>query len=135
MSYNIDELFKNVEELKNFIQPEKVALSGYIVLKAQNTVNRPGQKVTIETKNGGIQINCAACKFVTISGMYELMRAMGLEESLNILAAVHGLKEIGAIDSIVKGGKLPSEEAFAVMKELMNKSPEEIEKLKEQLDV
>lgn len=135
MSYNIDELFKKVEELKNFIQPEKVALSGYIVLKAQNTANRPGQKVTIETKNGGIQVNCAASKFVAISGMYELMRAMGLEDSLNMLAALHGLKEIGAIDSIVAGGKLPSEEAFDVMKELMNKSPEEIEKLKEQLDV
>lgn len=135
MSYHIDDLFKKVEELKNFIQPEKIALSSYMVLKSQNTINKPGNKVTIETINGGLQIDCSASRFVAITGMYELMKAMGLEESLNILAAVHGLKEIGAINFVVKGGELPCKEAFAVMKNLMDKSPEEIEKLKEQLDV
>lgn len=135
MSYHIDDLFKKVEELKNFIQPEKVALSSYTVLKLQNTINKPGNKITIETKNGGLQIDCSASRFVAITGMYVLMKKMGLEESLNMLAAVHGLKEIGAINSVVIGGDLPSKEAFAVMKELMDKSPEEIEKLKEQFDV
>lgn len=67
--------------------------------------------------------------------MYELIKTMELEDSLNMLAAIHALKKTNMVDMVVKGGRLPSEEAFAVMKKLMDKSPEEIERLKEQLDV
>lgn len=135
MSYHIDDLFKEVEELKNLIQPEKVAFFSYVFLNTQNLLRKPGQKVTIETKNGGVRIDCSASRTVAISGMYELIKTMGLEDSLNMLAAIHALKQTNMVDMVVKGGVLPSEEAFTVMKELMDKSPEEIEKLKEQLDV
>lgn len=133
-NYN-DEYCKEVEELKNLIQPEKAAALSFVFLKTQNQLSKPGHKVTIETKNGGVWVDCSASKTVAIIGMYELMKAMGLEYSLNMLAAIHALKQTNMVDTVTKGGNVPSKEAFAVMKELLDKSPEEIEKIKEQLDV
>lgn len=135
MNNNNDEFGKEVEELKNLIQPEKAAFFSYVVLNTQNLLRKPGQKVIFETKNGGVRIDCCASWTVAISGMYELIKTMGLEDSLNMLAAIHALEKTNMVDTVVKGGMCPSEEAFAVMKELMDKSPEEIEKLKEKFDV
>ena len=104
-------------------------------VKPYEVVFKKGQKIVFETENGGLKIECNASRTVAMIGIFELMNYMGLKKCLNILAALHGLKHTDMIDTIVKGGNLSSIEEMEVMKELLNKSPEEIEKLKEQLDV
>lgn len=135
MNFDMDEYLKKTEEFKNQINRAEVQMAGLVILDSKKSINRTGQKIVFKTENGGLEIECNASRTVAMFGIYELMNNMGLKECLNMLAALHGLKQTDAIDTIVKGGILSSSEEMEVMKELMNKSPEEIEKLKEQLDV
>lgn len=135
MNFDMDDYLKKAEEFKNQIDQAEVQMAGLTFIQTKELINRTGQKIVFETENGGLKIECNASRTVAMIGIFELMNHMGLKKCLNILAALHGLKHTDMIDTIVKGGNLSSIEEMEVMKELLNKSPEEIEKLKEQLDV
>ena len=135
MSFDMDNFLKKTEEFKNQIDQVEVQMAGLVFIQTKESINRTGQKIVFETGNNGLEIECKASRAVAMIGIYELMNNMGLKKCLNMLAVIHGLKQTAAIDTIVKDGNLSSREELEVMKELLNKSPEEIEKLKEQLDV
>lgn len=135
MSFDMNNFLKKTEEFKNQINRAEVQMAGLAIMESKEVIKRTGQKIVFKTENGGLEIECNASSTVVMIGIYELMNNMGLKKCLNMLAALHGLKQTAAIDMIVKGGNLSSREELEVMKELLNKSPEEIEKLKEQLDV
>lgn len=135
MSFDMDNFLKETEEFKNQIDQVEVQMAGLAFIQTKESINRTGQKIVFETGNNGLEIECMASLTVAMIGIYELMNNMGLKECLNMLAALHGLKHTDMVDMIVKGRSFSSEEEMEVMKELLNKSPEEIEKLKEQLDV
>lgn len=135
MSFDMDNFLKKTEEFKNQIDQVEVQMAGLAFIQTKESINRTGQKIVFETGNDGLKIECKASRTVAMIGIYELMNNMGLKKCLNMLAAIHGLEHTDMVDTIVKGGKFSSKEEMEVMKELLTKSPEEIEKLKEQLDV